>query len=62
MLIYNFNNKSLRRAIEIQVLTGITKNLNKESIEFVIHVKNECDMRIDYEHRDYLIDLIKNNF
>ena len=35
--------------------------MNKDSIEFVIHVKNECDMRIDYEHRDYLIDLIRNN-
>ena len=62
MLIYNFKQKTIARSIEIQLLTGITKNLNKGSIEFVIHVKDEADIRMDYEDRDYIIDLIRSNF
>jgi hypothetical protein len=55
MLIYNFKQKTLRRSIDIHILTGITKNLNQGSIEYVIHVKDEPDIRIDYEDRDYMI-------
>lgn len=40
-------------------MTGITKNLNKDSCEFILHVKDEGDIRFDYEDRDYMIDLIR---
>ena len=43
-------------------MTGVTKNLNGGSIEFVVHVKDEADIRMDYEDRDYIIDLIRSNF
>jgi len=62
MIIYNFKNKIVQRVIEIQILTGITKNLNAGSIEFIIHVKDEADIRLDYEDRDYMIELIRKNF
>ena len=62
MLIYNFKQKSIRRSIELHLLTGITKALYPGSIEFVIHIKDEADMRLDYEERDAFIDLIKRNY
>ena len=62
MLIYNFKQKSIRRSIPIHLLTGITKGIYTGSIEFVIHIKNEEDIRLDYEERDLFIDLIKKNF
>ena len=36
----------LRRAIPIESLAGITKLLNPESYEFVIHVERDYDYRL----------------
>ena len=62
--IYNFNKKSkfylykyahyifyteLRRVISIESLNGMTKNLQKGSNEFVIHVDSEPDYRVSGE-------------
>jgi hypothetical protein len=58
--IYNFNKKSkyhfvfvnicisdqLRRSIAIKSLSGLTKNMQKDSQEFIIHVENEPDYRL----------------
>jgi hypothetical protein len=46
LCVYNFKQKKLRRAIPIKSLAGITKNLTKDSQEFVIHVANEHDYRM----------------
>jgi hypothetical protein len=37
----------LRRVIAIQNLAGMTKNLQKASKEFVIHVNQEPDYRVN---------------
>ena len=41
--IYNFNKKKLKRIIAIANLAGMTKNIQKNSKECVIHVLNEPD-------------------
>lgn len=43
---YFFGNLELRRTIAIENLIGVTKNLQKGSKEFVIHVDHEPDYRI----------------
>lgn len=60
--IYNFKVKNLKRAIDIEKLLGLTKNLVSKSQEFVIHIEHEHDYRIISEHRDQIFDLIKINF
>jgi hypothetical protein len=56
--IYNFHRKSklyplavtieeLRRTILIKDLDGLTKALNEKSSEFVVHVKNDYDYRME---------------
>jgi hypothetical protein len=57
--IYNFHRKSkspqtlnitteeLRRTIKVKELEGLTKALNEKSSEFVIHVKNDYDYRME---------------
>ena len=37
----------LRRAIKVTELAGLTKALNEKSTEFVIHVKNDYDYRME---------------
>ena len=49
MNLYNFNKKKIRRVIAISNLKGITKNLQTNSKEFVIHVENEPDYRVECE-------------
>lgn len=57
--IYNFHRKSkfystlivwfeeLRRTIKVKELEGLTKALNEKSSEFVVHVKNDYDYRME---------------
>jgi len=56
--VYNFQKKSnlflftlayieVRRVIPIVELAGLTKALNEKSWEFVIHVKNDYDYRME---------------
>jgi len=42
----------MRRHIEIKDLAGLTKSLNEKSAEFVIHVKNDYDYRMETSTRD----------
>jgi hypothetical protein len=37
----------LRRAIKIRDIEGLTKALNEKTSEFVIHVKNDYDYRME---------------
>ena len=70
--IYNFNKKSkctyflicveLRRVIMISYLNGITKNINPDSTEFVIHVNQQPDYRLSCEKRNEFIDTLKLAF
>jgi len=41
--------KELRRIVPISKLSGITKNISKDSKEFVLHVENEPDYRLTCE-------------
>jgi len=52
--IYNFNKKRLKRIIAITNLAGLTKNLQKSSKEFVVHVLNEPDYWVNSEMREEL--------
>jgi len=56
--LYNFHKKSkifhffsssveIRRHLPIKDLAGLTKSLNEKSAEFVIHVKNDFDYRME---------------
>jgi len=56
---YQIKHKKLKRIIPIESVAGITKNMQANSKEFVIHVVDEEDYRLACEHRDDLIDLIK---
>jgi hypothetical protein len=55
--VYNFHKKKVRRHVHIKDLAGLTKALNQKSSEFVIHVKNDYDYRMEssnWELRDKL--------
>jgi len=52
LAIYSFHKKMMRRHIEIQNLAGLTKSLNEKSSEFVIHVKETYDYRMESSTRD----------
>ena len=45
--IYNFKRKKLRRVVPIENLAGLTKLLKSDSQEFVIHVKQDYDYRLE---------------
>ena len=45
--IYNFKRKKLRRTVSIGNLAGLTKLLKSDSQEFVIHVKQDYDYRLE---------------
>ena len=45
--IYNFKRKKLRRTVSIGNLAGLTKLLKSDSQEFVIHVKQDNDYRLE---------------
>lgn len=44
-----FVRSELRRVIAIENLVGLTKNLQKNSKEFVVHVDHEPDYRLSCE-------------
>lgn len=60
--LYNFNVKKLRRTIGLENLLGVTKNMQKSSKEFVIHVDHEPDYRVTCEQRDDFINALKVAF
>jgi len=61
--IYNFNKKNqLRRAIAISNISGLTKNIQKDMTEFIIHVTNEPDYRLTCDVRDKFINVVKQNY
>ena len=45
--IYNFKRKKLRRVVPIEKLGGLTKLLRSDNQEFVIHVKQDYDYRLE---------------
>ena len=45
--VYNFKRKKLRRVVPIENLAGLTKLLKSDSQEFVIHVKQDYDYRLE---------------
>ena len=45
--VYNFKRKKLRRVVEIEKLAGLTKLLRPDNQEFVIHVKQDYDYRLE---------------
>lgn len=58
--LYNFAKKKLKRAVEIRKLSGVTRSLNEKSFEFVIHVKEEHDIRLKSDHyRTQILDTLK---
>lgn len=60
--IYNFHKKKLRRSVIIKELQGLTKALNEKSSEFVIHVKDDYDYRMESatpETRNNLFQCLK---
>ena len=59
---YNFKASQLKRTIAIKDLVGISKNLQKGSSEFVIHVDNERDYRVTSKQREELINTLKLAF
>lgn len=63
--VYNFHKKKVRRVIPICELAGLTKALHEKSWEFVIHVKNDYDYRMeskDRDSRDTLFQALKMAF
>jgi len=50
--VYNFHKKKIRRHVNIKDLAGLTKALNEKSSEFVIHVKNDYDYRMESSNRE----------
>lgn len=57
--LYNFKAKKLRRVIALASLVGLTKNLQTGSKEFVIHVHNEPDIRVQCDYRDDFFNTVK---
>lgn len=57
--IYNFHKKELKRSFPISQLAGLTKALNEKSQEFVLHVRDEYDYRLETKDRDELILTLK---
>ena len=62
--ICNFAGKTLKRAIEVDELAGLTKSTTKDDFQFIIHVKNGYDYQFDLPHlvsvvRDQTFEAIK---
>lgn len=52
----------MRRSIAIANLSGLTKNSQKDSTEFIIHVLNEPDYRLTCDSRKEFLNSVKLNY
>lgn len=57
--IFFFKVKELRKKIKIKNLSGITINKRKGSLEMVLHVVGDSDVRFQSTARKSLIDIFK---
>ncbi len=60
--IYNVKKTKLKRAIQINSLSGLTKNLQGSKKEFTLHVNSEYDYRFQSDKRDEIIGILKTAF
>ena len=58
----NLKEHDIRRSIDISKLMGISKNIEKNNFEFVVHVKGEYDYKFMNENRDVVIKHVMEIF
>lgn len=58
----NLKDHDIRRSIDITKLMGISKNIEKNNFEFVVHVKGEYDYKFMNGNRDAVIKHVMEIF
>ena len=60
--LYNIKKDQVQRRIAVSSIKAVTKSLNKDNKEFVIHVKAEYDYRFDSEKITSIFNALKDVF